>query len=290
MVNFIKRFAKWLRLFPAMIFPGWGLDNYLSSVRRTVKRYDMVESAHEDYFCDRYMHIIDSVLKSRHLDYKELKVLDVGCGQGRLSLQFLKRGSIVDAVDAVPEALKKAALYAKEAGVDTHNINWIEGEIPAILLRLPSESYNMIVCTEVLYMIPDPEKSIKRIAEKLSAGGILIISVRTRLYYLLHSLMHNDPVRFRIAAENENYSSISKVLSWTDPDNTEKMLRGLKLSSVERYGIGVLSGIEGDPSGQFCRPGILKKEERIFLAQTEDNMGKIYPDAGRYIVFSAVKE
>lgn len=133
------------------------------------------------------------------------RVLSVGCGLGRLSLDFLKRGSLIDAIDAVPELLEKAKFYARKANLKSHNIRWITGEMPGALFKLPSASYDLIICTEVLYMVPDPEESIKRMVEMLSPGGVLVISVRTRLYHLLYSLMLNDQVRFRIAFEEENY-------------------------------------------------------------------------------------
>lgn len=255
-----------------------------------MKKYDMFNSPPEDYFRDRYMSIIDTVIKSRNLNYSNLKILDVGCGPGRLTLEFLKRGSIVDAVDALPELLKNAELHLKNAGLESSKVKWISGEIPQALFKLPRASYDLIICMEVLYIVPDPEASIKKMIELLSLGGILIISLRTRLYYLLHSLISGDWQRFRIASEEENSQSIGRSLSWIDPDKMEKILGKLSLVDINKWGLGILTGIEGDPTAKFCLPHELDQEERIYLAEVEDKIREIYPGSGRYIVFSGVKQ
>lgn len=69
-----------------------------------------------------------------------------------------------------------------------------------------------------------------------------------------------------------------------------KTLKNLNLKNINKWGIGVLTGIEGDPTTKFCKPYTLNSEDMLFLAKVEDRIGRIYPDAGRYIVFSGVKD
>jgi 2-polyprenyl-3-methyl-5-hydroxy-6-metoxy-1,4-benzoquinol methylase len=285
----MRGLLRWLKLFPAMVFPGLCLRNYLMAVRRGMRKYDMLNSPSEDYFCDRYMYIIDKALKPGNLRYDNLKVLDVGCGPGRLTLEFLKRGSRVDALDAMPELLEEAKLNVKKANLNSSGVRWISGEIPRALFKLPSLSYDLIICTEVLYAVPDPQESIKRMIDLLSPGGILVISLRTRLYYLLYFLLINDFERFRSVFENDNFKDIGKSLSWVDPEEMTKTLKDMKLKDINKYGVGVLTGIEGDPAAEFCKPHTLGSKERSFMAKVEDEISDRYPDAGRYIVFTGVK-
>lgn len=285
----MRRLLKWLKLFPAMVFPGLYLRNYLKVVRNGMRKYDMLNSPSEDYFRDRYMHIIDQVLKSNNLRYDNLRVLDVGCGPGRLTLEFLKRGSTVDALDAIPELLEQAKFNVKKANLDPRSVRWILGEVPKALFRLPRPAYDLVICMELLYAIPNPEESIKQMMELLPPRGVLVISLRTRLYYLLHSLISNDWQRFRIASEANNSQSIGIPLSWVDPADLEKTLINMGLTDIQKWGIGILTGIEGDPSAKFCLPHRLNQKDELYLAEVEDKIAKIYHDSGRYVVFSGAK-
>ncbi|MDD5435918.1 MAG: class I SAM-dependent methyltransferase [Candidatus Omnitrophica bacterium] len=285
----MKKIVRWLRLFPEVVFTGDSSGRHLNKVRDVMDRYDMVTSPSEDYFKDRYMHIIDSALEAGRLAYEGLKVLDAGCGQGRLAIAFAKRGSSVDAVDVFPGVLDKARIHAQKAGLSSDRIRWIEGGLPETLDGVADNSYDLVVCAEVLYMLEEADATIRGLVRVLRPGGVLVVSSRTRLYYLAHSLMSKDFLRFSRAAKNNSYKDIGQALSWSDPRETEDLLAALDLKDIRRWGIGVLSGIEGDPTGKFCFPHELNGAERETLGQAEDKIAGVYSDAGRYIVYSGVK-
>ncbi|MFC2158754.1 class I SAM-dependent methyltransferase, partial [Acidobacteriota bacterium] len=286
----LKGIYRWARMFPNVVFAKKKEAQYLKKVNRMMHRHDMVKHDSEDYFRTRYMTIIDSIFESQELSHNKLKVLDIGCGQGRLSIPLAKKGCQVDALDCVPDALEKAKIYAEEEGVKKDSIEWILGEIPDILDQFESESYDFLLCTEVLMMIPGPEDALNKMCRLLKKNGIFLISLRSRLYYLQQTLLYNDLFKFRIAAEKNNYKEVGDVSSWFDPNRADQILTGLGLTILNHWGIGTLSGIDGDPTSQFCRPVDLKPKERDMVGRVEDDIAQSYYDAGRYIVYSGVKK
>jgi len=57
-----------------------------------------------------------------------------------------------------------------------------------------------------------------------------------------------------------------------------------RLELLELRGLGVCSGIPGDPHDSICQPSQLTIEERDKLMELELELGKTVPDAGRYIL------
>ena len=283
---FFKKIARWIRLFPDIVFTD---KVHRNKIRRVMHDHDMVAYPSENYFGDRYMHIFDSVLKNERMSYKDLKIMDAGCGHGRLSIMFAKRGGRVDALDTFSELLEKAKMYAQKENIPSNHIRWVHGELPGSLDSFSDRSYDLVVCTEVLFMMAGPEETIRRLARLLRPGGILVISHRTRLFYLLCSLINRDFFSFKKAAECNSYKDVGRILSWSDPKEMEDIFFKEGLKNIRKWGIGMLSGIEGDPTAKFCLPHELNTIDRQLLGQVEDQIADVYPDAGRYIVYSGVK-
>ena len=56
------------------------------------------------------------------------------------------------------------------------------------------------------------------------------------------------------------------------------------LEVLRTAGIGVCSGITGDPHALITRPGILSPNAKPYLMTAELELGTVAPDAGRYIL------
>ncbi|HVX84214.1 MAG TPA: class I SAM-dependent methyltransferase [Phycisphaerae bacterium] len=98
------------------------------------------------------------------------KVLDIACGVGYGSalLAALPEVREVTGVDLAEEALELAReRYARP------NIRFVQGDC----MTYTGEAVNTIVSLETVEHLPEPEKFIRRIAEQLSPGGVLIASV-----------------------------------------------------------------------------------------------------------------
>lgn len=102
-----------------------------------------------------------------------LKVLDVGCGGGILSVALANAGAKVTGIDADSEAIKVANAYAEKNQLSIHyECSPIED--------YESEAFDVIVCMELLEHVHDPLLVLKHCKRLLKPGGKLFLSTISR--------------------------------------------------------------------------------------------------------------
>ncbi len=106
---------------------------------------------------------------TRYVDMKGLKgkkVLDIACGTGVLTEQFVRMGADVTAVDLTPKAVeltkKRLALYGLQATV-------IEGD--AQKLPFADNTFDFVCAWGCLMHMPETERAIAEIHRVLKPGG-----------------------------------------------------------------------------------------------------------------------
>ena len=127
------------------------------------------------------------------------KVLDAGCGGGRhLSEAFRARGVSVVGIDLkLDDALKahnttKIMRHEREDGGGSALV------MVSDVTRLPfaDESFDIVICSEVLEHIPDHTRAMKEIIRVLKPGRSLVVSVPRylpeRICWALSTDYHNE--------------------------------------------------------------------------------------------------
>jgi ubiquinone/menaquinone biosynthesis C-methylase UbiE len=101
-------------------------------------------------------------------------VVDFGCGPGFYTIPFAKVAQRVVAVDVQPEMLKKAATYAKKAGV---KVEFVESD--GTRIPLPNDSFDLVFLHLVYHEIPDKKTALSEFWRLLKSGGKVAIREKT---------------------------------------------------------------------------------------------------------------
>ena len=101
-----------------------------------------------------------------------MRVLDIGCGAGDVSLIAAElvgsEGEIVG-VDMNPEILETARMRVRETGND--NVQFIAGDVQTLDL---GERFDALVGRLVLMYLPDPTAALKQLLTRLHPGSIVM--------------------------------------------------------------------------------------------------------------------
>jgi SAM-dependent methyltransferase len=158
---------------------------------------------------DGLYHFMFSLL-ARYLK-PEMNVLDVGCGNGVLSLFIATLGCNVLGTD-----ISEAAVEAGRKGAGMYKLSNKAHFSTKLLHELPEEeTYDAIVLSEVLEHIPDDAKALRDIHARLKKNGLLIMSVPSR-----RSLAHRLRMRFKHYDRFDNY--VGHVRRYTIDSLTER--------------------------------------------------------------------
>jgi SAM-dependent methyltransferase len=108
--------------------------------------------------------------ESRLLAGKQL--LEIGCGMGFDSVEFLKRGVRVTAIDLTDSAVRIARQHFEVAGLRPEDVR--VGN--ALALPFPDETFDAVWSNGVLHATGDTRRAIAEVRRVLKPGGRAIIS------------------------------------------------------------------------------------------------------------------
>lgn len=105
----------------------------------------------------------------RQLPPRAERVLDVGCGSGRLACLLTARAEHVHALDRSPVMLGQARRRCPQIP----NLTWLEGDLLDPAVPLPKAGYDAITAVSSLHHMP-LQPALRRLAGLLRSGGILV--------------------------------------------------------------------------------------------------------------------
>ena len=117
-----------------------------------------------------YIDARTEILRDLCGELRELAVLDVGCGDGSLSIPFLEAGNRVAYVDALPAMIEAARALAARVPAAQATFEVCELERYDTARR-----FDLILALGVLAHVESPEALIERLAGFLAPGGRLVL-------------------------------------------------------------------------------------------------------------------
>lgn len=234
--------------------------------------YDMSQAPSETYSAPFYVErILDQA--GRLGIEAPATLLEAGCQTGRLAVAFASRGFNVTGIDASGFALRRARRHMRSAGV---RMELKQGDLVRVLEASPDRRYDIVVCAEVLYQCPSYRDMLGALIRAVRPGGLLCVSHRTRLYYMIEALRQADVESAGAVLErSEGPFRDSAYFNWQTRDELSALYQGLgmrwladhpidrlrwladldaaKLSPAQQQRLRELEGRLGDEGGGFAR-------------------------------------
>ena len=179
------------------------------------------------------------------------KILDLGCGTGYLSQEFLSKGYNVTGLDLSEEMIQT---FAESIAASLKSqVRLVVGDAEEFLLQNQDE-YNVIVLSAILHHLFDYESVLRQVCARLSSGGILLIffePLKQEVHFPIKFALHRglswvDEKFYRvemwvknIPVLNDEYhhSDYQRQFGGIDPKRINEILReeGLKVLQTEKY-------------------------------------------------------
>jgi SAM-dependent methyltransferase len=131
-----------------------------------------------------------------HLD-DGFRLLDVGCGDGTITLGLAETVARVDAVDPEAEAFADAQHYAAEHGIE--NVEFRVGSVDG--LDFPDDHFDACLCHSLLEALDRPLDALIEIKRVLEPGGVLGVACVEYAGLILAGPGHELLRRFYAARE-----------------------------------------------------------------------------------------
>lgn len=98
------------------------------------------------------------------------RVLDVGCGDGKLAIELWKRGAKVTAIDSSPRMIRAARERARGHGADIALAIATTRSLP-----FPPEAFDLAIAITLLCFVPDGRSALREIGRVVRPGGRIIV-------------------------------------------------------------------------------------------------------------------
>ena len=118
-----------------------------------------------DAEADAWKNVFDNVFPTG-----KLKILDVGCGTGEISLLLADMGHDVTGIDLSEKMMEKGRIKAKDRGLDI-NFQLGDAEKPPF----DSGSFDVIINRHLLWTLPHPQTAVLNWGRILRNGGRAVI-------------------------------------------------------------------------------------------------------------------
>ena len=293
LVHLILKVSRhWVRLLSkllAALEPAFEPMEHNRCVVNSTLHHDMIDHADEHYFAEQYWSYISIHLEAQHIP-KNGRFLDLGCGSGRLIDPLAKwvDGAAITGVDLSESAITRAKVNLAQEG----SVDFLRKDISEYLDSVENDSIDGIFFLEVSFFLPDYEDVLANINRVLKPNGLLFASFRSRYFNALCCVQDAlwNSTSLLLDNRSGNLFGTATFFNWCDSDELRRLLtEKLPFIVHDIRGIGCCSGISGDPHAKIIRPSMLEKYEQSQLMRLEAELGKVVPDAGRYVFAVAEK-
>jgi len=173
----------------------------------------------------------------------ECRALDVGGGTGFASVRLAPLGFEVVLLDGSVEMLRIARQEAEGGGV-TARISFCHADVSQLPRIFDAESFDVVVCHNLLEYTEDPSASIRDIAHVLRKDGVFSVLVRSRTGEVLKGAIKSRDWKLasaNLTAETVVDTLYGEALRVFSPDEVRNLCVRAGLEVVAECGVRVFS-------------------------------------------------
>jgi len=162
------------------------------------------------------------------INVQDNRMVDVGCGGGILTEGLANKGANITGIDLSQELLDVADLHSLESG-STAKYQKISAEA---LAEAEPESFDHVVCMEMLEHVPEPGSVIAACAKMVKPGGYVFFSTLNRKpKAYLTAIVAAEHILKMLPAGTHDYKTFIK------PSELSQSARNAGLELVDMIGI-----------------------------------------------------
>ena len=198
-----------------------------------------------------------------------LRALDIGCGTGATAVRLARLGLHVTLLDVSEPMLDFAKGAAREAGV-TERIALKHGDATQFANLFPAESFDVILCHNILEYVDDPCAVLRSAARALrNASGIISVLVRNQAGEVLKAAIQDGDLaaaEHNLTAEWGHESLYGGRVRLFTAESLQAMLFESSLAVTAERGVRVLS--------DYLPPKVSRSDEFERIFELERKLGR----------------
>jgi len=169
----------------------------------------------------RRMRVIKKLVKAE----PDNRILEVGCGGGHILRMFAENQLV--GVDVSGEMIRKSQRNLRDYDVTLHR-----GELAE--LRFPRDSFDRIICSEVLEHVVEPESLIAEMARILAPHGRMVVTVPNDTWIdTIKAIVRRSGLRYIPPFRNISWGGDQYHLhSWTQQRIRDELSRHLHIETL----------------------------------------------------------
>lgn len=150
-------------------------------------RYDLLRAYESGNIFERLFHYVRVQTLLGAIDYREKRILDVGCNTGVVLIPFTLHGYNVVGVDNNPSHIARARRNLRQRSLDSRVVRVAN----ARKLPFQTNTFDVVLLSDILEHTSEPEITAKEALRVVKRGGVVLATVP----FYLHPVVRYDWIR-----------------------------------------------------------------------------------------------
>ncbi len=210
-------------------------------------------------------------------------ILDMGCGDGEISVRLCEAGFNVLGVDASTEMLRRANVRKAQLPEQARNrLNFVVGTIENFK---PKQTFDAVCCHGVLMYLDDSSAAIQTLADHVSPGGLLSILTKNALSNGFREALQGDYMLARQLIETGEASSLGNLGISTRGDDPSAIVDRMKqcgFDDCQWRGVRIFSDhLDADSFDDSMADALIALEQAASQRDPYRLMARLFHATGR---------